>query len=121
MDIIDNITKKYLKNDFPSLKIGDKVEVITIYPTKKQNNREEKDRLIINKGIVIAQKNIGKISHNFKIISDKGNKLLATKTIISYNSPLTKEIKLLGRITGKIRRAKCNYLWDRLSKKINNK
>ena len=124
MDTIRDITKQYFRTDLPPLQIGDKVEITTKNFNKNEkvkNNEEPKHRLTHFKGTVITQKNPGRISYTFSVLKDsKGNEKVAIRSIFSYHSPLIVEIKKLGKIREKVRRAKLYYLERELAKKKDN-
>ena len=108
MNIISEITNKYLRNDLPKLEIGDEIKVFikTTEIIKKKGKKEEKFRFTKFEGIVIAKRNEKLISYTFSLL--KENKNIVTTIIFLYNSPLISKIEKIGKI--KVRRAKLFFL-----------
>lgn len=106
MDLLQEITKPYLRNDLPSLRIGEKVKVIMKVPDKRPFSFE---------GIIISQKRPKQISYNFTVLKES-NKLVI-KQIFFYHSSLIIDIKKIGMVNQKIRRAKLNFLERNLAAK----
>lgn len=117
MDTINDITQQYFRTDLPSLEIGDRVEITT-----KNFNQNEKDkfRLTHFKGEIIAKKNPKRISYTFSVLKESKSDKVAIRSIFSYHSPLIVEIKKLGKINQKVRRAKLYYRERELAKKKDN-
>ena len=109
--IIRDITSSQIRNDLPSVEVGENIEVFTKLFDKKN---KDKFKLTSFKGTVISCRRRNQISSNFSIIKES-NKLVVKK-IFFYNSPLIVEIRKLGKIK-KIRRAKLFYLERKLSEK----
>ena len=126
MDVLSKISKQYFRTDFPSLQVGDKVEVATKHfnqneKENKNDSNKQKSRLTRFKGAVIAQKNPGQISHTFSVLKEsKGSDKLAIRSTFSYHSPFIISIKKTGKILRKVRRAKLYYLERELAKKKDN-
>src|SRR3954452_2845842 len=112
MDLLQEITKPYLRNDLPSLQIGEKIEVITKIFDK---DNKEKFRLSSFKGIIVSQKRPKQISYNFAVLKES-NKLTIKQTFF-YHFSLIAEIKKLGMINQKVRRAKLSFLERKLAAK----
>ena len=109
-NLLEKITKSYLRDDLPSLQIGEKVEVVTKIQDKEN---KEKFKLSSFKGIIIAQRRKKQISYNFTVLHES-NKLTIKQTFF-YHSPLIAEIKKMGKINQKVRRAKLYFLERKLS------
>lgn len=105
MKFVDDINKKYLKEDIPEFKVGDSLKVnVKIV----EGNRE---RLQAFEGIVIAKKGKGSGTTITlrKISFGEG----VEKTFFLH-SPLIEGIKVTRK--GRVRRAKLYYLRDRVGK-----
>ncbi|CAJ0747030.1 12934_t:CDS:2 [Entrophospora sp. SA101] len=109
-NLLNQITKPYLRNDLLPLQVGEKVEVITKIQDK---GNKEKYKLSSFKGIIIAQKRKKQISYNFTVLHESNK--LTIKQIFFYHSPLIAEIKKLGKINQKVRRAKLYFLERKLA------
>jgi len=109
-NLLEKITKSYLRDDLPSLQIGEKVEVVTKIQDKEN---KEKFKLSSFKGIIIAQRRKKQISYNFTVLHES-NKLTIKQTFF-YHSPLIAEIKKMGKINQKVRRAKLYFLERKLA------
>src|SRR4051812_21761928 len=123
MDTIPSISKQYFRTDLPSLQVGEKIEITTKYFNQNQNEKKDasakqKVRLTHFKGIVIAQKNRGQISYTFSVLKESSK--LMIRSVFSYHSPLIVNIKKIGKINQKVRRAKLYYLERELTKKKDN-
>src|SRR5436190_21753961 len=100
MDLIQEITKPYLRSDLPSLRTGEKVEIVTKVFDK---DKKEEYKLSTFKGIIISQKRPKRISYNFTVLKES-SKLVIRQTFF-YHSPSIVKIKKMGMINQKIRRA----------------
>ncbi len=105
MNIIDKIEKEQLKEDVESFNVGDTVKV--------HNRVVEggKERIQIFAGIVIGRSGSG-VNANFtvrKISYGEG-----VERVFSVHSPKIAKIEVTRK--GKVRRAKLNYLRDRIGK-----
>ena len=106
MDLIKSITQEYEKNDIPAFGVGDTVKV---HIKIKEGNRE---RIQVFEGFVLKKQN-GGISETFtvrKIASGVG-----VEKTFPLHSPRIEKIEVVRR--GKVRRAKLNYLRNRVGKK----
>jgi len=108
--LLKQITKSYLRDDLPPLQVGEKVEVIT-----KIQNKENKEKFKLSsfKGIIIAQRRKKQISYNFTILHESSK--LVIKQTFFYHSRLIAEIKKMGKINQKVRRAKLYFLERKLA------
>lgn len=105
MDILQSITKEYLRNDMPQLKVGDTVKV---HIKIKEGNRE---RIQIFEGYVLKIQN-GGISQTFtvrKIASGVG-----VEKTFPINSPKIEKVEVVKH--GFARRAKLNFMRERTGK-----
>ncbi|MGP1569594.1 MAG: 50S ribosomal protein L19 [Eubacteriales bacterium] len=105
MDILQSITKEYLRDDMPQLKVGDTVKV---HIKIKEGNRE---RIQIFEGYVLKIQN-GGISKTFtvrKIASGVG-----VEKTFPINSPKLEKIEVVKH--GFARRAKLNFMRERTGK-----
>lgn len=111
-NLLSQITKPYLRNDLPTLNVGEKIEVISKIFDKKD---KEKYKLSSFRGIVISQKKKQQLNYNFTVLHES-NKLIL-KQIFFYHLSLIVEIKKLGQINQKVRRAKLYFLERKLAAK----
>ena len=105
MNVLDSITKEYLKTDVPAFNVGDTVKV---HVKIKVGNRE---RIQIFEGFVL-KKQTGGISETFtvrRIASGVG-----VEKTFPVHSPLVEKIEVVRR--GSVRRAKLNYMRQRTGK-----
>ena len=109
MNVIDKIESEQMKEDVPNFGPGDTVEV---HNRVKEGGKE---RIQIFKGIVLGRKGAG-LNQSFivrKISSGEG-----VERVFQLHSP--KLAKVVVTKHGKVRRAKLNYLRNRLGKKATN-
>ena len=105
MNVIDQITKEYMKSDIPEFGIGDTVRV---HLKIKEGNRE---RIQVFEGFVLKRQN-GGISETFtvrRIASGVG-----VEKTFPLHSPWVEKIELVRK--GRVRRAKLNYMRGRTGK-----
>ncbi len=105
MDIIQDIEKKYRKEELPDFKVGDTVEVeVTIV-------EGEKERIQIFTGTVISIKGrgIGRVFTVRRIVQGEG-----VERTFPFHSPKVGNVRV--KKTGVVRRAKLYYLRDRTGK-----
>lgn len=105
MDILQSITKEYLRDDIPELKVGDTVKV---HIKIKEGNRE---RIQIFEGYILKIQN-GGISRTFtvrKIASGVG-----VEKTFPVNSPKIDKVEIVKH--GFARRAKLNFMRERTGK-----
>ena len=105
MNVIDQITKEYMKSDIPEFGIGDTVRV---HIKIKEGNRE---RIQVFEGFVLKRQN-GGISETFtvrRIASGVG-----VEKTFPLHSPWVEKIELVRK--GRVRRAKLNYMRGRTGK-----
>ena len=104
-EIIKNIEAEQLKKDVPQFNVGDTVRVHALI---KEGNRE---RIQIFEGTVLKKQG-GSTRATFTV-RKASNGVGAEKTW-PLHSPHVKEVEVIRR--GKVRRAKLNYLRDRVGK-----
>ncbi len=105
MNVIDQITKEYMKEDIPAFNIGDTVRV---HIRIKEGNRE---RIQVFEGFVLKRQN-GGISETFtvrRIASGVG-----VEKTFPLHSPWIEKIEVVRK--GRVRRAKLNYMRGRTGK-----
>jgi large subunit ribosomal protein L19 len=104
-EIIKSIESEFLKNDLPTIHVGDTVRVgVKIV-------EGDKERIQPYEGIVIAKRNGG---INETITVRKIFQGVGVERVILLHSPRIAGIKIIRR--GKVRRAKLYYLRDRVGK-----
>ena len=104
-DIIKNIEAAQLKESVPSFNVGDTVKV---YNKIKEGNRE---RIQIFEGTVIKRQNDG--ARETFTVRKNSNGIGVEKTW-PLHSPSVDNVEVVRK--GKVRRAKLNYLRDRVGK-----
>ena len=105
-DIIKNIEAAQLKAEVTEFNVGDTVRV---HAKVKEGNRE---RIQIFEGTVLKRQNGG--ARETFTVRKTSNGVGVEKTWPVY-SPIVEKIEVIRR--GKVRRAKLNYLRDRVGKK----
>jgi large subunit ribosomal protein L19 len=105
MNILDQITADYKKNDIPDFRVGDTVRV---HIKIKEGSRE---RIQIFEGFVLKRQH-GGINETFtvrRIASGVG-----VEKTFPVHSPLVEKIEVVKK--GRVRRAKLNYMRQRTGK-----
>ena len=105
MDVLSSVTNEYMKSDIPAFNVGDTVKV---HVKIKEGNRE---RVQVFEGIVIKRQNGG--ARETFTVRKTSNGIGVEKTW-PLHSPVVEKIEVIRR--GKVRRAKLNYLRDRVGK-----
>ena len=105
-EIIKNIEAAQLKAEAPAFNIGDTVKV---YGKIKEGNRE---RIQIFEGIVIKKQG-GSCRETFTV--RKNSNGIGVEKTWPLHSPNVERVEVVRR--GKVRRAKLNYLRDRVGKR----
>ncbi len=105
-EIIKNIEAAELKAEVPVFNVGDTVKV---YAKIKEGNRE---RIQIFEGTVLKKQG-GSNRANFSV--RKNSNGIGVEKTWPLHSPNVEKIEVIRR--GKVRRAKLNYLRDRVGKK----
>ena len=104
-EIIKNIEAEQLKKDVPQFNVGDTVRVHALI---KEGNRE---RIQIFEGTVLKKQG-GSTRATFTV--RKASNGVGVEKTWPLHSPDVKEVEVIRR--GKVRRAKLNYLRDRVGK-----
>ena len=97
--LLDAVTKQYLKDDVPAFRPGDNVKV---HVRIKEGDRE---RIQIFEGLVIARRG-GGVSETYTV--RKMSYGVGVERIFPVHSPMVAKIEVTRR--GKVRRAKLNYI-----------
>ena len=104
-DIIKKIEDAQLKTEIPEFRVGDTVKV---YAKIKEGNRE---RIQVFEGTVLKKQGTG-VRATFTV--RKSSNGVGVEKTWPLHSPHVKEVEVIRR--GKVRRAKLNYLRDRVGK-----
>ena len=104
-DIIKNIEAAQMKAEVPQFSVGDTVKV---YGKIKEGNRE---RIQVFEGIVIKKQG-GSVRATFTV--RKNSNGIGVEKTWPLHSPSVEKVEVIRR--GKVRRAKLNYLRDRVGK-----
>ena len=104
-DIIKNIETAQLKAEITPFRVGDTVKV---YAKVKEGNRE---RVQVFEGTVLKRQN-GGVRETFTV--RKTSNGIGVEKTWPLHSPVIEKIEVVRR--GKVRRAKLNYLRDRVGK-----
>lgn len=99
MQLVDQITKKQLRNDIPDFKPGDTLKVYV------QIKEGDKTRVQLFEGVCIARKGSG-ISETFTV--RKVSYQVGVERVFPIHSPIIDRIEVAK--IGKVRRAKLHYL-----------
>ena len=105
-EIIKSIEAEQLKAEVPEFRVGDTVKV---YGKIKEGNRE---RIQVFEGTVIKRQN-GGAKETFTV--RKFSNGVGVEKTWPLHSPIVTKIQVVRK--GKVRRAKLNYLRDRVGKK----
>ena len=105
MDIVKSVEHEQLKNKIPDLKVGDTVRV---HQKIKEGNRQ---RIQVFEGIIIKKQN-GGVNASFTV--RKISYGVGVERTFPIHSPRIDKIEVTRR--GSVRRAKLNYLRDRVGK-----
>ena len=105
-DIIKSIENAQLKSEITDFNVGDTVKV---YAKVKEGNKE---RIQAFEGIVMKRQN-GGVRETFTV--RKNSNGVGVEKTWPLHSPIVEKIEVIRR--GKVRRAKLNYLRDRIGKK----
>ena len=104
-EIIKNIEAAQMKAEVPAFNVGDTVKV---YGKIKEGNRE---RIQVFEGTVIKRQN-GGVRETFTV--RKSSNGVGVEKTWPLHSPSVENVEVVRR--GKVRRAKLNYLRDRVGK-----
>jgi len=109
-DIIKNIEAEQLKAEAPEFHVGDTVKV---YAKIKEGNRE---RIQVFEGTVLKRQG-GGVRETFTV--RKSSNGVGVEKTWPIHSPHVEKVEVVRR--GKVRRAKLNYLRDRVGKRAKSK
>ena len=105
MNLIQNLTEKYMKPELPAMNVGDTVRVTL---RVKEGNRERNQAF---EGIIIAKKH-GGIQETFTV--RRVSYGVGVEKTFPVHSPNVEKVEVVRK--GKVRRAKLYYLRDRVGK-----
>lgn len=105
MNLVETLSKQYMKESLPDVRIGDTVRV---HVRIKEGNRE---RIQVFEGTIIARKH-GGISETITVRRISYG--IGVEKVFPLHSPNVDHIELVRR--GKVRRAKLYYLRGRVGK-----
>lgn len=105
-EIIKEIEKEQMKQEVPSFNVGDTVRV---YAKIKEG---EKERIQVYEGVVLKMQN-GSNRTTFTV--RKISNGVGVEKTWPLHSPIVEKVEIVRK--GKVRRAKLNYLRDRVGKK----
>ena len=105
MNLIQNLTEKYMKPELPAMNVGDTVRVTL---RVKEGNRERNQAF---EGIIIAKKH-GGIQETITV--RRVSYGVGCEKVFPVHSPSIVSVETIRR--GKVRRAKLYYLRDRVGK-----
>ena len=105
MNLIQNLTEKYMKPELPVMNVGDTVRVTL---RVKEGNRERNQAF---EGIIIAKKH-GGIQETITVRRISYG--VGCEKVFPVHSPSIVSVETIRR--GKVRRAKLYYLRDRMGK-----
>lgn len=105
MNIIDEISNEYLKSDLPNFNPGDTVKVHV------KVVEGEKERIQIFEGVVLQRTGAG-VQATFTVRRVAYN--VAVERVFPLHSPRIAQIDVVRQ--GRVRRARLNYLKDRVGK-----
>ena len=105
MDLVKVLSEQQLKSDLPELKIGDTVKV---HAKIKEGNRE---RVQVFEGVVLKKQG-GSNRATFTV--RKSSNGVGVEKTWPLHSPNVEKVEVVRK--GKVRRAKLNYLRDRVGK-----
>ena len=106
MDLVNALSKQYMKSELPRMNIGDTVRV---HVKIKEGNRE---RIQVFEGTIIARKH-GGISETITV--RRLSYGIGVEKVFPVHSPNIADITLVRK--GKVRRAKLYYLRGRVGKR----
>ena len=105
MNIIDQVTQEYKKNDIPDFKVGDTVRVhVKII-------EGQRERIQVFEGYVLKRQN-GGISETFTV--RRLSEGIGVEKTFPLNSPKIEKVEVIRK--GDVRRAKLNYMRQRTGK-----
>lgn len=105
MDLLQQFSEKYMKDEAPSVRVGDTVRV---HIRVKEGSRE---RIQVFEGTVIAKKH-GGIHETFTV--RRMSHGVGVERVFPVHSPNVDSVQLIRK--GRVRRSKLYYLRDRVGK-----
>jgi large subunit ribosomal protein L19 len=102
---MDSIRRQGLKDDIPEFSVGDTLKIHV------RVREGQKTRIQIFQGVVIAQRGSG-IEESFTARKISGG--IAVERVFPLHGPNVEKIEVMKR--GRVRRAKLNYLKERIGK-----
>lgn len=105
MNIMDSIRQQGLKEDLPAFSVGDNLKVHV------RVREGQKTRIQVFQGTVIAKRGSG-IQESFTV--RKVSSGIPVERVFPLHGPNVEKIELVKQ--GRVRRAKLNYLKDRIGK-----
>ena len=106
MNILDQVTMDYRRDDIPEFKVGD---TLRVHVKIIEGQRE---RIQVFEGYVLKRQH-GGVNETFTV--RKNSNGIGVEKTWPLHSPNVEKIEVVRR--GKVRRAKLNYLRDRVGKK----
>lgn len=106
MDLVQALSKQYMKAELPTMNVGDTVRVVV---RVKEGSRERNQAF---DGTIIARKH-GGISETITVRRISYN--IGCEKVFPVHSPTIVSVETIRR--GKVRRAKLYYLRDRVGKR----
>lgn len=121
MNLLQEIAKPHLRNDLPSLQVGERVKVF-ISKFSKSDEKDKEYKPFSFSGVIIRQKRKNQLNYAFTVLN--GDSKMVIKQTFFYHSPLIVKIEKLGKIkltkkkrSRKIRRANLGFLERELAAK----
>jgi ribosomal protein L19 len=119
MNFLQEIAKPYLRNDLPSLQVGEKVRVFISQFSKI----DKEDKFFSFNGTIIKQRRKKQLNYAFTVLNEDSKVVI--KQTFFYHSPLIVKIEKLGKIklskkerSRKIRRANLGFYEREITAKI---
>ena len=106
MDLVKALSSQYMKTELPEMRVGDTVRV---HVRIKEGSRE---RIQVFEGVVLKRQG-GSNRETFTV--RKSSNGVGVEKTWPVHSPNVEKIEVIRK--GKVRRAKLNYLRDRVGKK----
>jgi len=114
---LDKFNKTQLKKNIPDIRPGDVVRVHLKIKEAPKKGREDKERIQVFEGLVIARKHGKGVNATFTV--RKISQGIGVERVFPLHSPLITKIEVVKR--SKVRRAKLYYMRERRGKKARMK